>query len=306
MEPSGEYFRAVVDSLTEHIVVIDDTGVIEYVNPAWTQFAIANGRTINGDWLGVDYLGVCDKSAQEGEESGRKVADGIRRVIKGEVDVFYFEYPCHSDSEERWFIMRVTPLHVQDSTRYVISHQNITERKLAEEEMERISRVDGLTCVANRRHFSEFFDREWRRCMRLKQSLSLILLDIDHFKLFNDQYGHLAGDDCLKTIANVLKSFAKRPSDLCARYGGEEFVIILGNMDTKGAAGVAGAILQRIQELAIPHAASPTSLLVTASLGVAGTLPRVDADRTDLLKVADMCLYTAKKQGRNRVCTDTA
>ncbi len=302
---SAEYFQAVVDSLTEHIAIIDSIGVIVYVNSAWAQFGNANECAMSNNWLGVDYLAVCDASAKKGDESAKKAADGIRRVIKGEMDLFHFEYPCHSDKIKRWFLMTITPLHLQNSGRYVISHQNITERKLAEEEAKRISLFDDLTNVANRRYFNDFFDREWRRCVRIKQPLSLILVDIDHFKLFNDHYGHIVGDGCLKAVADALKSFTKRPGDFCARYGGEEFVIILSDTDIAGATDVANAMLKKVKNLAIPHAVSPTCPMVTASFGVAGILPGKDADQAALLEGADVCLYEAKKRGRNRVCADT-
>lgn len=305
MDLSYDYFRAVVDSLTDHLVVIDNAGVINYVNPAWTRFAVTNGSSVTKDWVGANYLTACDAAAQQGDELADEAAHGIRRVVEGVTNIFSLEYPCHSKDERRWFMMRVTPLFPRDSEGYVISHQDITARKLGEEETERVSLLDGLTNVSNRRCFDDFLDREWRRCKRLEQPISLIMLDIDHFKLFNDQYGHPAGDDCLKSVASMLKSLARRPSDLTARYGGEEFAVILGNTNTQAATEMADSVLQVIRGLAIPHAVSAVAPIVTASLGVATIFPRTVADQAELIKIADRSLYAAKKRGRNRIHTYT-
>jgi len=304
MNYSIEFFRSIVDSVTEHIVVINQKGLIQYVNTAWIDFSISNQLDITSDWPQINYLEVCDKAAENDEEDGKTAADGIRRVARNELDSFYMEYPCHSQDEKRWFMMRVTPLNRQYPHHFVISHQNITERKLSEEEIQKRSQLDGLTNLANRRFFNEFLNQEWRRCERTKQPLSLILLDVDHFKLFNDHYGHVAGDDCLKKIGTVLNSYAKRPSDLSARYGGEEFALILGNIDIKGSTQIANAILHSIRDLGVPHAYSTAFPMVTVSIGVTMMYPGRNRDETDLIKAADKFLYCAKENGRNRIFAD--
>ncbi|GAX61989.1 response regulator [Candidatus Scalindua japonica] len=304
MSHSTEFFKSIVNSVREHIVVINQKGMIQYVNTAWIDFGIANQLDITSEWQQVNYLEVCDKAAENDEEYGKTAADGIRGVARNKLDSFYMEYPCHSKDEKRWFIMRVTPLNWQYPDHLVISHQNITERKLAEEEIQRCSRLDGLTGLANRRFFNEFLNKEWRRCERLRQPLSLILLDVDHFKLFNDHYGHVAGDECLKKIGTVLNSYAKRPSDLSARYGGEEFALILGNIDIRESTQIANAILHSIRDLAIPHEYSNSFPGVTVSLGVTMTYPCMNKDETDLIKAADKSLYRAKENGRNRIFAD--
>ncbi len=305
MNYSVEFFKSIVDSITDHIVVIDQKGFIQYVNTAWIEFSISNGAAITSDWQGLNYLEVCDKAAKMNEKFGKIAADGIRKVIRNELDSFYLEYPCHSKYEKRWFMMRITPLNLHGAKDFVISHQNITERKLIEEEVQKWSYIDDLTNLANRRHFNEFLNQEWRRCERLKQPLSLILLDIDHFKLFNDYYGHVAGDDCLKKIGIVLKSYGNRPNNLSARYGGEEFALILGNTDIKESTHIANAVLYKIRDLAIPHAPSSPCPVVTASFGVAMMYPGKNTDETVLTEVADKFLYYAKNYGRNRVFADT-
>lgn len=171
----------------------------------------------------------------------------------------------------------------------------------ANRELQRLASVDGLTQVANRRRFDEYLDAEWRRLARDKQPLSLILCDVDYFKIYNDTYGHLAGDFCLQQIASVLCQVLKRPADLVARYGGEEFAIILPNTDTTDAAIVAQAIREGIRELTIPHRASPVSPYVTASMGVASIIPRPEALPSQLIVVADRRLYQAKAEGRDRI-----
>lgn len=164
---------------------------------------------------------------------------------------------------------------------------------------------DGLTGLANRRCFDETIRKEWRRAMREQSCLALVFMDVDHFKLFNDTYGHGAGDDGLRLIAEVLKQKAQRPGDLAARYGGEEFVILLPGTTQEGAAGVAEEIRQAILQLRIPHAANQEGGgMVSTSIGVASACFLEDAHLPmpqALLHAADSALYLAKKQGRNRV-----
>jgi len=304
MGGSIEFYKAIIDSITEHIVVIDQFGMICYVNKSWIEFSRQNGYSSPDSWQNLNYLSVCDVSALAGESCGNEAADGIRDVISGEKSHFYFEYPCHSKTEKRWFMMRVSPLHLDRHKLYVvISHQNITERKLAENEIIHLSRIDGLTGVANRRCFDEFLDEEWRRCGRLGVPLSLIMIDIDHFKLFNDTFGHVAGDECLKKIGAILQMFGKRPGDLSARYGGEEFTIILGNAPLKEAIVIAEEILKTVRHRAISFESSPVSSYVTVSMGVATMLPQQNLAAATLIASADNLLYSAKKNGRNRIET---
>ena len=149
-------------------------------------------------------------------------------------------------------MMRVRPLDWKGSRQFVVSHQNITEGKLIEEQIHELSVLDALTEISNRRYFNYFLDEEWRRAQRFQHPVSLILFDIDCFKPFNDNYGHMAGDECLKKISAALNEFARRPGDLAARYGGEEFAIILGNTDAEGATKIAKEVvvgdLNRLEE----------------------------------------------------------
>lgn len=164
------------------------------------------------------------------------------------------------------------------------------------------SRVDGLTQIANRRHFDEVLEREWHHHWQDQMTLSLILCDVDYFKLYNDRYGHVAGDTCLKQIAQAIQSCINPAADLAARYGGEEFGVILPNTDLNGALRVAERLQQAIARLEIVHADSCVSPFVTLSLGITGTVPTSNQGIEPLIQTADQALYAAKARGRNTYC----
>src|SRR6266853_1414718 len=169
----------------------------------------------------------------------------------------------------------------------------------ANRELEKLSRQDGLTGIANRRYFDSYLVTEVRRGARERQPLSLILSDVDHFKAFNDCYGHQAGDDCLRRVAAALSSAGRRPADLAARYGGEEFAMILPGTVVDGAVDVAQAVVRVIAGLAIPHARSGAGQ-ITISQGIMSLVPEKETSPEDLIHRADQALYQAKQQGRNR------
>ena len=164
------------------------------------------------------------------------------------------------------------------------------------------ARIDGLTQIANRRRFDEYLLHEWARHLRLQQSLSLLICDVDHFKLYNDSYGHQAGDECLKSVAKTI-SQGFRTSDLVARYGGEEFAIVLPHTNRAGAVIVAERVRAAVASAALLHAASPVCDRVTLSIGVASRTPQLKdgADARSLIEEADRNLYLAKHHGRNQV-----
>jgi diguanylate cyclase (GGDEF)-like protein len=178
---------------------------------------------------------------------------------------------------------------------------DITEVRRYWDILENLSTTDGLTAISNRRRFDGFLEQEWRRSMRERAELSLILIDIDFFKQFNDRYGHLAGDDCLKQVAATLKETAQRAGDLVARYGGEEFACILHGTGQKRARAMARRIADKIAGLKIPHEGSAVADHVTLSFGVATIVPERGQDYSDLIRMADLSLYSAKEGGRNRV-----
>jgi diguanylate cyclase (GGDEF)-like protein len=179
--------------------------------------------------------------------------------------------------------------------------RNHLELKRYRDFLENLSATDGLTGIPNRRRFDEFLDCEWRRTMRSQLPLSLIMLDLDFFKAYNDHYGHLAGDDCLRQVAEALAGGVRRPADLVARYGGEEFVCVLPETEMSGARQVAQQLWEKVGALQIPHAYSSVSEHVTISAGVATLTPAVGQKLTDIIARADAQLYVAKRSGRNQV-----
>jgi diguanylate cyclase (GGDEF)-like protein len=189
--------------------------------------------------------------------------------------------------------------------------EDITARKQIEQALEdanarlqALSRVDSLTQVANRRHFGERLDEEWARASREGHDFGIIIFDIDHFKSFNDEYGHLAGDDCLAQVAHAAKAALKRPGDFIARYGGEEFAVILPHVNAEGARVISEEIRRAVENMQIEHEGQQLS--VTISAGVAVSLPEPSSQPTPLLAKADQALYLAKKAGRNRVVVASA
>lgn len=176
------------------------------------------------------------------------------------------------------------------------------ELKIKSDMLEQLAAIDGLTNLYNRRRLDEILGSEWNRCQRSNAPLSLIMIDIDYFKLFNDTYGHAMGDQCLKDVAWTLKDSLKRPTDIIARYGGEEFAVLLPNTDRAGAEMVANKMRDEVESLKIPHSSSEVCGFVTISLGVATV--RADFNigtSVDLVKAADRALYQSKNSGRNRV-----
>jgi len=167
-------------------------------------------------------------------------------------------------------------------------------------ELERLSSLDGLTGIANRRSFDESLEKEWKRALRDQAVLTLILIDIDYFKPYNDTYGHIKGDECLTLVANTLDKMATRPTDLLARYGGEEFVLIAPMTKPEGAAQLAENLQRAIEALALEHKSSKVSDKITISQGIASMVPDSTLNCIDLIKYADKALYQAKEFGRNR------
>ena len=169
-------------------------------------------------------------------------------------------------------------------------------------ELQKLSAHDGLTGIPNRRGLDEFIEREWRAAIRERYAISLLMLDIDFFKVFNDTYGHLAGDECLKTVAGTLRDSLRRPKDFVARYGGEEFVVLLPNTDQEGALFVADNLRKAIADLCIPNENCGQSSVVTLSVGVHTVWPTLETSLTEFMSEVDQALYEAKMTGRNKVC----
>ncbi|MBM6583031.1 diguanylate cyclase [Microvirga sp. BT689] len=239
------------------------------------------------------------------------IAAATARLVAGEVDSSTITVRAiRGDGTLLW--VEVTSRPIGDYTlgqpgdRAVVM-RDVTERKALEDQLTAMATKDGLTGLANRRSFDEALAREWRRTVREMAQMSLLLLDLDHFKGFNDAYGHLVGDDCLRAVAAALQGLTLGPGDLIARYGGEEIAIILVQADAQGAATVAERARVAIEALALPHeATSVPGRVVTASIGAATAVVRTGVSAgmpQALLAAADRALYQAKAGGRNRVET---
>jgi diguanylate cyclase (GGDEF)-like protein len=168
--------------------------------------------------------------------------------------------------------------------------------------LESLASVDGLTGVANRHRFDEAIEAEWRRCRRLITPLTLMMIDIDHFKAYNEIYGHLAGDNCLQEVAGILKKQLSRSHDILARFSGEVFACLLPDIYFDGAMQKAETMIRSVHDLGIPHAASKTAPVVTVSIGVIVTIPGPDRHPVEVISLVEAQLSQAKQQGRNRAC----
>jgi diguanylate cyclase (GGDEF)-like protein len=179
--------------------------------------------------------------------------------------------------------------------------QRTAELQSANLQLNTLSTTDGLTGLANRRRFDSYWAEEWQRALRQGTPLAVIMLDVDHFKEYNDHYGHQQGDDCLRMVGDVLQASVRRAGELAARYGGEEFVVVMPGASWEQAQETAQGLLAAIRARQIPHVSSPVADILTISLGLAAGIPQLAEDRDRLLKEADVALYDAKHQGRNRV-----
>jgi diguanylate cyclase (GGDEF)-like protein len=210
----------------------------------------------------------------------------------------------------RWLVIAGALLLVAGIFILLLYRSKMREHKLERlvdertEQLKRLARYDGLTDLANHRTFYEVFQKEWSVAMREKKPLALIALDIDFFKAYNDSKGHQEGDDCLRRVAAAIRAHSKRPADLAARTGGEEFFLLLPGTERDGALSLAESTRQAVQDLAIPHPASPVAPVVTVSIGVAATVPEGGKDANRFIALADQALYRAKHLGRNRVSGD--
>lgn len=287
--------------MDEHIVVIDELGYIQYVNHSWLQFSSSNQCAVKSNWTEQNYLEECRRAAQRGDEFALNASQGIASVIEKKETSYYFEYPCHSPSEERWFMMRVNLFTAEGKDYIVISHQNITERKIAENTVRALASTDPLTNIPNRRTFNEFYHEEWRRSVRHGASMCLAIVDLDGFKQINDQLGHLAGDECLVAVGKILLDFSNRPGDICARYGGDEFIIVWGDTEIDHAKTMAKKLASKISNIKLPKKQAQPNINASVSIGLAEMQPSTYNQESDLIKLADQALYKAKENGRNRI-----
>lgn len=286
------FLEALVKSNHDGILVIDSQG----------RMLMENQRT--ADIWKIPEDAVTERQRMAHFKSMAKEPELLREKI-----IYHKDHPDESMRTEIELKIGTivdtssSPVIGEDGKRYgrIWTFRDITELKHYWDMLVDLSTTDGLTGLANRRRFDEFLEREWRRSVREESALSLIFMDIDFFKEYNDHYGHLAGDDCLRHVAGVLGRLVQRPGDLVARYGGEEFACILPGTDQQGAAELADKIMKSINGFNLPHVASRAASHVTLSFGVAAMVPERGQSPSELIRLADHLLYSAKKEGRNRV-----
>ncbi|MGB9108966.1 MAG: diguanylate cyclase [Telluria sp.] len=288
----ADRLRMIVDSMDQGLLIVERCGRIQYANPACDRYLGYGARELVGRSL-VELLAKQD-SYPDDCAAMEAIGHGTREVLIR-----------HRDDGLRAMDLTMTPMHAADGLFVALLH-DITHHKQSEDALQRAAMLDPLTKIANRRHFDAFLEKEWQRAIRNAQPLSLVVLDVDHFKLYNDTLGHAAGDSCLQKVAQALQAHALRPTDLAARYGGEEFVLLFAETPHEAAARLAEAIRTTVEALQLPNPRSPTSAWITASIGVATIVP-TQLDRIEqLFECADRAMYGAKAGGRNRVETAVA
>ncbi len=340
MTTNLESLQQVIDSSTEFLfIVLPDSNEIVISNKSAQQYlgySLEELKATKMDSLlekdGVNYNSLQNKVMQNNYVTKQKcllhaatgnfvevVVTGLIFQFLGENYLLWSAKPLSSSPlpDQKQNIVDVT-LHqrsknlVKQNTElsyayakselaYLALEKEVERRKRVEEELRMISTIDALTQISNRHHFNEEMVKVWRQAKRETQYIALILLDVDHFKKYNDNYGHLSGDKCLFEIANAIRNSLYRSGDLCARYGGEEFVVVLPNSDQKGTLKVAESIRLAIEQLEIEHKYGCDTMIVTASIGVSVVKPSSTNSIRELIDQADQALYLAKKQGRNRV-----
>jgi diguanylate cyclase (GGDEF)-like protein/PAS domain S-box-containing protein len=303
---SERFARSTVDALTAHIAILDGDGTILDVNRAWRDFAAENAAAPAAYGPGGNYLSICDAAQGPDADDAAAVARGIRAVLRGDCRKFEREYPCHAPDEKRWFVIRVSRFSGEGPVRVVVAHENVTDRRLAEERLRHDSLHDALTGLPNRAMFVERVDRAAARARGSSDgAFAVLFMDLDRFKVINDSLGHAAGDQLLITTAARLRNglvaeqaARSRFTDwTIARLGGDEFTVLLQGLgDRDEAERVAAALLVCLAE---PVYFEGHELCTTASIGVVfGDAPGAPA--TDLLRDADAAMYRAKTAGRSR------
>ena len=311
LRASESRFRGLVRDVPVGVVVQDSEGRIALANPkahellGLTEVELLGKTSYDPSWNVVDE----DDRVLQGAEHPIPRAIATRQAVRDAV--VGFQRP--GGGERVWLLVNADPEFAEDGAllQVLCTFSDISERKAAELRLQqanvalqRLSLVDAVTDVANRRQFDRALADEWARAIRAGTSIALVLVDVDHFKPYNDRYGHPAGDDCLRRIAAVLGRTLLRAGDVVARYGGEEFGAILPLTDADAATAVAERMRKSVEALAMPHGAVPLGV-VTISGGVASSRPEMDSDPLDLVARADAALYEAKAAGRNRIVTST-
>ncbi len=289
-------FRLLAEESSDMVMRIGFDERIIYVSPSCVRLLGWSAELLVGT---LALAGVNDEDLPH-------VRETVQALKGGEVEEARLVYRTrHRQGGEIWLETALRATHDSESGKVngvVAISRDMTEHKDLEERLATLATKDGLTGLANRRHFDDMLQQEWRRAERDGASVSLVMMDVDNFKKFNDQYGHQAGDSCLKTVAKAIAAEARRPADLAARYGGEEFVLLLPNTDEVGCALVAERIRAALEALKLPHALNPPTKRVTMSIGGATGWPNAESqgNHPSLIAAADRALYAAKHAGRDR------
>lgn len=296
--PGGsDFHRQLANSVPFELVLLEETGHIRWSNTAWTRFTdhltFQDSRLpLVTNYFDTVYAALYDSNA-------KIHFSNIIEFIRLTDDSVSLNYKIRI-RDGRWLHVYLEGLHLEGEKLILASHVDITDQKQREATIRQMADVDGLTGLTNRRGLDTFLQNEFNRAQRIHWPVSLLLIDVDHFKTYNDRYGHLAGDDTLRTIAQVLNRFGRRPTDLVARYGGEEFAIVLGTTHQKGALAMARAVHRAVRGLELPFPEG-TDGRVSVSIGVGTMYPKPSSVPAELISLADRALYSAKEDGRDRI-----
>jgi diguanylate cyclase (GGDEF)-like protein len=299
LSQSKALISSVLNSSQDGIIAMEavrgETGIIKdfrclVINPPAANFFHHSPEDLIGQLLHSPIFGVVPES----------VFDNLLAVVEENIKINQ-DLQYHNQ-DQRAFWINVTVAKLGDG--FAATIRDISDQKQLEMKLTRLASVDGLTGISNRRFFDQHLQQEWEECLKQQQSISLVLIDVDYFKNYNDRYGHPQGDVCLKKIAKILKEQIRRPRDLVARYGGEEFVIVLPNTTTSGAVKIAQLIRIQLEKLKLEHGASTANKYVTLSFGIADVVPSGQTSPELLIKLTDQRLYEAKSQGRDRIAHD--
>lgn len=292
----ADRLRAIVNNMGEGLLIISASGVIISVNPAAQHLLDVDPYDLQGMSILELLAAPYQEQYRHYFESGAGTSGRLTGLRHGPHEVQLSRARC----EGLCLDLTITHIFSSEPMMVCLLH-DISAHKRSHQELMQIACTDPLTGISNRRHFDSFLQQEWQRAVRGKDMLSLAILDVDHFKDYNDSLGHQAGDHCLQKVAAAIRSTAHRPTDLAARFGGEEFVLVLVNTDAEGAAKLANEACRAVQALDLPHPASSAAQCVTISGGVVTLVPDANGNIDDLLAAADAALYRAKAQGRNRI-----
>ncbi|MDP9096000.1 MAG: diguanylate cyclase [Pseudomonadota bacterium] len=288
------FFQSLAERVGDVICYVGPIGNVVYISPAVERLLGYKPEDLVGRHILFTVV----------EEDRQAILDAAAHLQAGEVEEIRTQARRRRADGSIVWIESVSRAAPEGGGSVILVLRDITERKQLEEILAKHAMQDGLTGLANRRCFDQTLEREWRLAIGEKSEMALLLIDIDHFKRFNDGYGHQVGDDCLRSVAIAIQSHMRSPRDLACRYGGEEIAVILGGTGSAAALQIAQRLCASVEALAIPHAHGFSEPVLTVSIGAATALAR-DGGTVQmphgLLQAADHALYRAKSEGRNRV-----